>query len=85
MIRLGKVHGNLMVDLRATNAKLRDRAERIVMAVTGLSRARARRLLARSGGAAKTAIVMAMLRCGRREAERRLAAAAGSLRKALGR
>ena len=84
MIRLGKVHGNLMVDLRATNAKLRDRAERIVMAVTGLSRPAARRLLARSGGAAKTAIVMGVRRCGRREAGRRLAASGGSLRAALG-
>jgi N-acetylmuramic acid 6-phosphate etherase len=83
MIRLGKVHGNLMVDLRATNAKLRDRAERIVMAETGLSRAAARRLLAKAGGAAKTAIAMHGLGCGQREAERRLAAAAGSLRKAL--
>jgi len=84
MIRLGKVHGNLMVDLRGTNRKLRDRAERIVMAVTGLGRAGARRLLARAGGAAKTAIAMHGLGCGRREAERRLVAAGGALRRALG-
>ena len=38
MIRIGKVYGNLMVDLRATNAKLRDRSERIVMEMTGLAR-----------------------------------------------
>ena len=79
MIRIGKVHGNLMVDLRATNAKLRDRAERIVMAETNLSRATARRLLARAGGAAKTAIAMHALGCTRREAERRLLAAGGAL------
>jgi len=84
MIRLGKVHGNLMVDLRATNAKLRDRAERIVMAVTGLSRPAARRLLARAGGAAKVAIVMHGLGCGRAEAARRLHQAGGLLRGALG-
>jgi len=58
MIRLGKVHGNLMVDLRATNAKLRDRAERIVMEVTGLARPRARRVLAAAQGRVKPAIVM---------------------------
>ena len=84
MVRLGKVHGNLMVDLRATNATLRDRAERIVMAETGSSRAAARRLLTRAGGAAKTAIVMHFRKCGRAQAGRRLAASGGSLRAALG-
>jgi N-acetylmuramic acid 6-phosphate etherase len=38
MVRTGKVHGNLMVDLNATNEKLRDRSERIVMELTGLGR-----------------------------------------------
>jgi N-acetylmuramic acid 6-phosphate etherase len=84
MVRLGKVHGNLMVDLRATNAKLRDRAERIVMMLTGLGRAAGRRLLSSAGGAAKTAVAMRLLNVGRAEAERRLAEARGSLRKALG-
>ena len=83
MIRLGKVHGNLMVDLRATNAKLRDRAQRIVMSETGLARPAARGLLGRAGGAAKTAIAMHFLECSRAEAERRLASCAGSLRKAI--
>src|SRR5688572_4170576 len=45
MIRLGKTFGNLMVDLRATNEKLRDRSERIVMEVTDLSRGESRTLL----------------------------------------
>jgi len=58
MIKLGKVYGNLMVDLRATNEKLRDRSLRIVMEVTGLSRRRARALLARAEGKVKAAIVM---------------------------
>ena len=58
MIRLGKVYGNLMVDLRATNAKLRDRSVRIVMELTHLSRPRAARLLARAQGKVKAAIVM---------------------------
>ena len=58
MIKLGKVYGNLMVDLQATNAKLRDRSIRIVMAVTRLARPRARALLQRAGGKVKVAIVM---------------------------
>jgi len=58
MIRLGKVYGNLMVDLKATNEKLRDRSIRIVMELTNLSRPRARRLLSRAEGKVKAAIVM---------------------------
>jgi len=58
MIRLGKVYGNLMVDLKATNEKLRDRSLRIVMEMTKLSRPRAARLLARAQGKVKAAIVM---------------------------
>jgi N-acetylmuramic acid 6-phosphate etherase len=58
MIRLGKVYGNLMVDLKATNEKLRDRSIRIVMEMTDLSRPRARRLLTSAKGKVKAAIVM---------------------------
>jgi len=58
MIRLGKVYGNLMVDLKATNEKLRDRSVRIVMDMTNLSRPAARRLLVRARGKVKAAIVM---------------------------
>jgi len=82
MIRLGKVYGNLMVDLRATNAKLRDRAERIVMTATGVSRASARRLLAAAGGRSKVAILMRQRRLGRRQAEALLAECEGRLRAA---
>jgi len=58
MVKLGKVYGNLMVDLQATNEKLRDRSLRIVMEMTNLSRSDARRLLARAQGKVKAAIVM---------------------------
>lgn len=58
MVRSGKVYQNLMVDLRATNAKLRDRAARIVMELTGLGRAEAFDLLDRAGGGVKAAVVM---------------------------
>jgi len=83
MIRLGKVYGNLMVDLKATNEKLRDRSERIVMELTGLSRRRARRLLAGADGEVKTAVVMHARGVGRRRARRLLAEADGSLRGAI--
>jgi N-acetylmuramic acid 6-phosphate etherase len=58
MVKLGKVYGNLMVDLKATNEKLRDRSLRIVMEMTNLSRPGARRLLSRAQGKVKAAIVM---------------------------
>lgn len=58
MIQLGKVYENLMVDLRATNTKLRDRATRIVGTLTGLSREPAAELLDRAGGHVKLAILM---------------------------
>lgn len=83
MVLLGKVHGHLMVDLRAGSAKLRDRAERIVMEAAGLKRAGAARLLARAGGSAKTALAMHLTGLDRRRAQARLAAAEGSLRRLL--
>ena len=58
MIRLGKVFGNLMVDLRATNKKLEDRSERMLMEVLDLDRKPARDLLGRADGSVKTAIAM---------------------------
>lgn len=58
MIRLGKVFGNLMVDLRATNQKLKDRSERMLMEVLDVDRPAARDLLGRAGGSVKTAIAM---------------------------
>ena len=58
MIKLGKVYGNLMVDLRATNDKLRDRSLRIVRELTRLSGPRAQKLLDSAQGRVKPAIVM---------------------------
>jgi len=58
MIKIGKVYGNLMVDLNATNNKLRDRSQRIVSQMTGLSKAKAIELLAMAKGKVKPAIVM---------------------------
>jgi N-acetylmuramic acid 6-phosphate etherase len=85
MIRLGKTFGNLMVDLRATNDKLRDRSERILMEVCEVDRPRARVLLDRSGGAVKTAIVMHFLGAERGEAEAVLEKSGGVIRRILDR
>ncbi|HWP02563.1 MAG TPA: N-acetylmuramic acid 6-phosphate etherase [Gemmatimonadaceae bacterium] len=84
MIRLGKTFGNLMVDLQATNAKLRDRGERILMAVCGLERATARQLLEKAGGRVKSAIVMQKMQVERADAERLLEEAGGVVRRVVG-
>ena len=81
MIRLGKTWGNLMVDLQATSEKLRDRAERIVCEVCGVSRDEARALLKDAGGSAKLAIVMHKLRLSNAEARKALDAAGGVIRR----
>jgi N-acetylmuramic acid 6-phosphate etherase len=85
MIRLGKTFGNLMVDLRATNAKLQDRSERILMEVCAVSREAARDLLSQGGGTVKTAIVMHFAGVTRGDAEQRLAAEGGVVRRVLNR
>jgi N-acetylmuramic acid 6-phosphate etherase len=58
MVRLGKTYGNIMVDLQATNEKLRARSERTVMLVTGCSAEEAARVLAESHGSVKVAVLM---------------------------
>ena len=84
MIRLGKIYGNLMVDLRAWNDKLVDRSERIVMETTGLDRPRARAVLEAAEGRVKTAIVMARREVSREEADRLLEEHQGRLRTIVG-
>jgi N-acetylmuramic acid 6-phosphate etherase len=83
MIRLGKTFGNLMIDLRASNVKLKDRSERILMEVCGVDRDGARALLVDSEGSVKTAIVMNALGATREEAERTIEGAGGVIRRAL--
>lgn len=84
MIQLGKVYGNLMVDVMATSDKLRDRGERIVMECTGVDRAQARAAIADAGGSVKLAIVMVGRGLDRVEAARALEAAGGGVRRAIG-
>jgi N-acetylmuramic acid 6-phosphate etherase len=83
MIRLGKTYGNLMVDLRATNLKLKDRSERIVMEVCGVDRPEARRLLEAGDKRVKLAIVMCKLGVDRTGAEDALERAGGVIRRVV--
>ncbi len=77
MVRLGKVDGNLMVDLQVTCAKLQDRGERILMTTLGLGRDGARELLDRAGGHVKTGLVMHRLGVDAEAAREALARAGG--------
>lgn len=83
MVRLNKVYGNLMVDLRATNAKLRRRALSLVLHATGADEVSAERALRDSGFRVKAAIVMLRAGLAVHQADERLAACGGSVRAAL--
>ena len=84
MIRLGKTYGNLMVDLQATNAKLVDRGQRIVMEVTGVGRDEAQAAIVAAGGKVRTAIVMLRTGMSLEEADRLLVEHDYHLRPILG-
>ena len=83
MVLLGKTYGNLMVDLRATNTKLVDRARRIVTALTDLTAEEAEKLLARCEGEVKTAIAAHLCRMAPQQARRLLEQSDGRLRQVL--
>jgi N-acetylmuramic acid 6-phosphate etherase len=83
MVLAGRVYENLMVDMRASNAKLRGRAARMVALATGCAPERAGDLLAATAGEVKPAIVMELAQVDADEARRRLSAAGGSVRGAL--
>ena len=83
MIRTGKTFGNLMVDVRATNAKLVDRSERIVAEVCGIRRDDARLVLHAADGVVKRAIVMQLLQVDAAGADAALTAADGVIRRAV--
>ncbi|HVR46672.1 MAG TPA: N-acetylmuramic acid 6-phosphate etherase [Candidatus Binatia bacterium] len=80
MVRLGKVHGNLMVDVVASNQKLRRRALRLVCEVAGVGEERARELLDAAGGRVKVAIVMERRGVDAQKAQELLGASGGVLR-----
>ncbi|MGE7391150.1 N-acetylmuramic acid 6-phosphate etherase [Streptomyces sp. NPDC004126] len=85
MIRLGKTYGNLMVDVRATNEKLRARARRIVALATGAPDEEIEAALAATGGEVKDAVLVVLGGVDGPEAARLLAGAGGHLRDALAR
>jgi N-acetylmuramic acid 6-phosphate etherase len=83
MVRTGATFGNLMVNVRPTNAKLVDRAERIIAAAADVDRATAAQLLKDSNSEVKTAILMSRLKLNAEAARAKLAAANGILSRAL--
>lgn len=83
MVRLGKVYSNLMVDVRASNVKLRDRAIRILMSAADADRPDAEAALEAADGQVKTAIVMIRRKISAQQAGALLAAADGWVSKAL--
>ncbi|WP_433451093.1 N-acetylmuramic acid 6-phosphate etherase [Streptomyces sp. CA-142005] len=83
MIRLGKTYGNLMVDVRASNDKLRARSRRIVSLATGASDAEIEKALSESGGEVKNAILALLAQVDGPTAARLLEESGGHLRAAL--
>src|SRR5579883_899723 len=84
MVLLGKTYGNLMVDLRATNEKLRNRTNRIVREATGLDHTAADTLLESCNRELKTALVSHLAGISAEEARERLHTANGRVRAAIG-
>ncbi len=83
MIRLGKVYGNLMVDVKTSNKKLEERARQIVITATGCSRTESMAALSKSEGRAKLAIFLLLSKEPLENAKKLLAEANGSIRHAL--
>jgi N-acetylmuramic acid 6-phosphate etherase len=83
MIRMGKVFGNMMVDLMMTSRKLEERSKRTVMIVTGVDYATAEKVLKEANGHVKTALVMILANVSAQEAQERLKKADGFVRLAL--
>jgi N-acetylmuramic acid 6-phosphate etherase len=83
MVRLGKVYDNLMIDVVAGNAKLRDRARRLVSELTGVDEATAQRALDACDGRVKNAVTMLLCGVDARGAQALLEACGGRLRDVL--
>jgi N-acetylmuramic acid 6-phosphate etherase len=83
MVRLGKTYGNLMVDVQASNAKLRRRAVRLVTSICNIDDTYAQFLLSQSDWQVKTAAAAFFLKCSPDEARNALEKAGGFLRKAI--
>jgi N-acetylmuramic acid 6-phosphate etherase len=83
MIRMGKIYGNRMIDLMATSEKLRERSKKVLMDICGIGYDEAAKLLRKSGGSVKTAIVMFRLDCSKSKAEKLLSSSGGFVKSAI--
>lgn len=83
MVRMGKTYGNIMVDLKQTNEKLKERSKKTIMSICDVDYDMASQLLHNSGNHVKTAIVMSMLNCSTEEATQKLNASNGFIKKAV--
>jgi N-acetylmuramic acid 6-phosphate etherase len=84
MIRLGHVYDNLMIDVRESNEKLRERAQWILLEASDRGVSAVTRALRQSGHDLRVALVMLKKGVSARDAHRMLSASRGNLRKALG-
>ena len=84
MVKMGKVYGNLMVDLQVFNEKLRDRGTRIIEKLTNLNYKEASKALIDSGGSVKTTLIMVNKSCSKIEAEKLINKFEGNLRQIIG-
>ncbi|MGN6727022.1 MAG: N-acetylmuramic acid 6-phosphate etherase [Tepidisphaeraceae bacterium] len=82
-VRMGKCYENLMIDMKASNAKLRDRAVRMLAIACDIDADAARRLISEANGHVKTAILMHRAKLSAADAESRLAQAGGHLSRAM--
>ncbi len=83
MIRLGKSYGNIMVDLQLTNAKLRERAKRIIMEIADVDYDKASEVLEMAKGHVKTALMMLLADIDAQTAKEKLQDADGFIKTAL--
>jgi len=83
MIRMGKVYGNMMIDLMMTSRKLEERSKRVVMMITGVSYEEAAKVLKDARGHVKTALVMILAKIDADQARKRLEESNGFVRKAI--
>lgn len=83
MVRKGKTYGNIMVDLKQTNEKLKERSKKTIMSICDVDYDTAAKLLHNSGNHVKTAIVMSLLNCSKDEATQKLDANNGFIKRAI--
>ncbi|WP_085524546.1 N-acetylmuramic acid 6-phosphate etherase [Tuberibacillus sp. Marseille-P3662] len=83
MVKMGKVYENLMVDVRASNYKLKERAKHIVIEVTGISYGQAEDVLIKTDGKVKPAIVMILTDVSFEEADKAIQSSGGNVRSAI--